>query len=169
MLAKEFGVRRGSPSDSGERDPRVQLGLALERLYASLNDLHRGDPLSLRHVWSHAGDVTLATPSDGVLRTWDGVRTLLDRQARDRQGWEVVAEDVAIALCADAAWAVCAERSIRTGADGHAVEVRHQSTNVFRRESGAWRLVHRQVAPAAYDGRGDAATAASRAGSTPPS
>jgi hypothetical protein len=146
LLAKEFGARRGPAPDAEKRDPRVQLGVALERMYAAMNELHAGDPLSVRHVWSHDGDVALVSP-DGVVATWDAVRAELDRQARQRAGWQVVAEEVAITMCTDAAWAACTERWTRVDPRGGPVEVRHQSTNIFRRESGAWRLAHRQVAP----------------------
>jgi ketosteroid isomerase-like protein len=144
-LAKEFGVRPAAGADVAGRDPRLQLGHALERLYTALNDLHRGDPLPLRQVWSQADDATLATPADGLLTGWDAVRAACDRDARDRHGWQVVAEDVRISMCVDAAWALCTERSTRLEPTGQTAEVRQQSTNIFRRESGAWRLVHRHV------------------------
>jgi hypothetical protein len=144
-LTREFGARHADDApDPAARDPRLQLGQALERLYAALNDLNRGHPLPLRHVWSDSPDATLLTPAAGLTRGWDAIRAHLDATAADTHR-TLIAEDVAVTLCPDAAWAVCTERESAPAAPDN----RWQSTNVFRRESGAWRLVHRQVAPAA--------------------
>lgn len=140
-LTKEFGARHADDApDAATRDPRLQLGQALERLYAALNDLSRGQSLPLRHVWSDSSDATLLTPTAGLTRGWDAIRTHLDATTINRT---LIAEDVTVTLCADAAWAVCTERESGPAAP----DARWQSTNIFRRESGTWRLVHRHVAP----------------------
>ena len=85
-LTKEFGARHADEPDAATRNPRLQLGQALERLYTALNDLNRGEPLSLRHVWSDSPDATLLTPTAGLTRGWDAI---LNRRHEDATsyGW----------------------------------------------------------------------------------
>lgn len=146
-LAKEFGARPARATDAAAADPRLQLGEALERLYAAINDLHQGRPVPFQQAWSPSTDATFATPGAGVISGIEAVRTRIERDAQDADGRTVVAEDVAITLCLEAAWAVCTERATCRNSDGQTEEIRQQSTNIFRRESGAWRLVHRHVGP----------------------
>lgn len=147
-LAKEFGAKPTLAADAaGQNDHRFQLGQILEALYVALNELRQGRPTPMHHVWSHRDDVAYAPAGSPVAAGWDAVRDRIDREADKPDRATVVADDIVITLCIDAAWAVCAERITPAKSAAPMPDIRQLSTNIFRRESGAWRLVHRQAAP----------------------
>lgn len=149
-LAKEIGAKptRGAEA-AGQNDLRVQLGQTLEALYVALNELRQGRPAPMYNVWSHREDVTYTPAGAAVAAGWDAVRSRIERDIDKPDGATLVADDVTITLCVDAAWAVCAERITPAKSAPPAPDLRQLSTNVFRREAGAWRLVHRQAATVA--------------------
>jgi hypothetical protein len=93
--------------------------------------------------------VTYTPAGAAVAAGWDAVRARIEWEADKPDRAAVVADDIAVTLCIDAAWAVCAERITPAKSATPMPDVRQLSTNVFRREGGAWRLVHRQAATVA--------------------
>jgi uncharacterized protein (TIGR02246 family) len=101
---------------------------------------------SMDTAWWHDGLVTCVHPGWPLASGWAAVR----------RGWESIFEnthqirfevaDVQIELRGDFAWVVCIENLLsrsRYGESRGAVV----ATNVFRRERGAWRMVHHHASP----------------------
>ena len=114
-----------------ESDAVLESNRAFYRAFA------RGDVDAMEAVWSGAEDVTCIHP---------GWQALLDRRAVMESWRAILANPPSIRCMAPrafvsgtTAYVVCYERV----GDGALV-----ATNILRKESGAWRMIHHQAGPA---------------------
>jgi ketosteroid isomerase-like protein len=121
----------------------------LDQTIAGVGQLLNGDAEPYLALWSQTDDVTVMGGFGAYERGWDGVRqnTLL-AASRFRGGTLAGVEELAAGKSRDLAYAVWIERgdALVEGRDDPgplAVRVTH----VFRREDGAWRIVHRHGDP----------------------
>ncbi len=121
----------------------------LDRTTAALGYLVNGDAQPYLALWSHADDVTVMGGFGSYGRGWEQVRrNTLFAASRFRGGSLSSVEAMAEGESGDLAYAVWIERGqVRVeGQDEHgALAVR--VTHVFRREEGAWRIIHRHGDP----------------------
>ena len=127
----------------------MDLEQAVEEYHSALDAFSRGDPEPLKALCSHRDDVTLANPFGPAVRGWTHVSAALDFAAsRFRDGEVPTFESHARYVSADLATILELERwkaKVSGRADVSSFELRVTST--FRREDGAWRLVHRHADP----------------------
>lgn len=118
------------------------------RFYAAVNALQRGDPTLMLALWSHADDITQMGPRGGQQRGWEAVRTYWEEAARlaAASPAEVTAApgDQVIRIVGALAY-VCGTEQVRVCRDGEEHAFTPRATNIFRYESGAWCMVHRQA------------------------
>lgn len=116
---------------------------AHDAFYAALNANIAGDTEPMHAIWAADHPVTNLGPFGGMLVGRDAVLGQFDAEAEMGMSGTIVPEDVHLGEGGDMAFSACVERGVdfRTG-DGTPVEVHHRVTNVFVRESGAWRIVH---------------------------
>jgi ketosteroid isomerase-like protein len=95
---------------------------------------------------SHADDVTLLSPYGIVARGWDAVSKLYLAAAGHfvSSGATVQREYMAVEVHGDLAYEVVREYANPRGAEGSLAGAT-RATHVFRREAGAWKLVHRHM------------------------
>ena len=121
----------------------------LDRTTAALGYLVNGDAGPYLELWSHADDVTVMGGFGSYERGWDRVRqNTLFAATRFRGGSLSSVEAMAACESGDLAYAVWIERGQarvegRDAAGPLAVRVTH----IFRREEGAWRIIHRHGDP----------------------
>ncbi len=121
----------------------------LDRTTAALGYLVNGDAGPYLELWSHADDVTVMGGFGSYERGWDRVRqNTLFAATRFRGGSLSSVEAMAAGESGDLAYAVWIERGQvwvegRDAAGPLAIRVTH----VFRREEGAWRIIHRHGDP----------------------
>jgi ketosteroid isomerase-like protein len=118
-----------------------EIRAASEQFYAALNRTLNGDAGSLREIWSHAPTVTTMHPIGGREVGWDQVRNSWEQVARLSTGGQVKLSDQFIQVAGDAAYELGVEHGRFTLA-GHPVAGDCRVTNIYRRESGAWKIVH---------------------------
>jgi ketosteroid isomerase-like protein len=128
--------------------------MALSDLAAFVEQYHRsvaafvaGDPEPQKRLWSRRDDVTLANPLGPPARGWGQVEAALDRaivQLREHPSEVVGVERVSEYATADLAYTVEIERT-RMELGGEQASVTLRVTSIFRREDGAWRVVHRHA------------------------
>ena len=125
---------------------------ASNRFYAALNRMTNGDAGALADVWSHGATVTTMHPIGGRQVGWDQVRQSWEQVAQLASGGQVELRDQLIQVAGDAAYELGVERGQLTLA-GEQVTLDHRVTNVYRRQAGAWKIVHHHtdVAPAMLD------------------
>jgi len=125
---------------------------ASNEFYAGLNRMANGDAGPLADIWSHSATVTTMHPIGGREVGWDQVRKSWEQVAQLSSGGQVKLDDQVIQIAGDAAYELGVERGRMTLA-GQQVTIDHRVTNIYRREAGAWKIVHHHsdIAPAMVD------------------
>lgn len=125
---------------------------ASRRFYAALNRMINGDAGPLADIWSHSDTVTTMHPIGGREVGWDQVRKSWEQVAQLASAGQVKLGDQVIQIAGDAAYELGVERGQATLA-GQQVAIDDRVTNIYRRESGAWKIVHHHtdIAPAMLD------------------
>jgi ketosteroid isomerase-like protein len=106
-----------------------------------------GDASALKALLAERDDVTFFGNFGGYERGWQQVAERLDWAALPFVEGDVEIETLASGASGDLGYAVTLERgTIRTTA-GETRRLELRVTLIFRREDGAWRLVHRHADP----------------------
>lgn len=125
------------------------LDTVLERSHAALHGIANGDPRLFQALFSSADDVTLGNPFGPFAKGRKNVEATLARAAANyREGNFSSIEPIAQHVSDTLACFVEVER-LRAKVSGgtELVDVAVRATSVFRREHGAWKLVHRHADP----------------------
>jgi ketosteroid isomerase-like protein len=129
----------------------MELAQVVQLYHSALDAFGRGDPEPAKSLFSRRDDVTLANPFGPTVRGWQAVARALDYAAAQfREGDPTEVTTVAEYLTANLATIVAVERwraKVAGRAGPTSFELRVTST--FRREDGAWKLVHRHADPIA--------------------
>ncbi|MCU9847445.1 nuclear transport factor 2 family protein [Defluviimonas sp. WL0024] len=133
---------------SSESDVRA----ASERFYAALNAMANGDNGPMADVWSASEGATAQHPIGGRNLGRADVVASFGAVAKAATGGEVALLDQKIELGGDMAVETGVEKG-RVTLAGHAAEIEHRVTNVYRREGGVWKIVHHHtdLSPALLD------------------
>ena len=125
---------------------------ASEKFYEALNRMANGEPGSMTDAWSHGAAVTTMHPIGGREVGWEAVEASFAQVARLASGGRIALEDRKLQVEGDMAYELGVERGQFTLA-GHDVAVDHRTTNIYRRDAGAWKLVHHHsdLSPAMMD------------------
>jgi ketosteroid isomerase-like protein len=111
--------------------------------YEALASLLAGDVSPMEAIWSDAGDVSNLGPFVERTIGAKAVREQFRGEAGLALGGQVVVTDLHIVDLGDVGYTSGVENGTgHTGPDGQPMELRHRFTNIFRRESGSWRIIH---------------------------
>ena len=127
----------------------ADLARALEAYHGTFDDFARGNPEPIKVLYSHADDAVLANPFGPAVRGWRQISEALDHaSSRFREGDVPEIRRVASYVGRDVACIHEVERwrAKVSGRDEIATFVL-RVTSTFRREDGAWKLVHRHADP----------------------
>ena len=116
---------------------------ASEQFYAALNRMANGDASAMPAVWSHSTTVTTMHPIGGREVGWDEVKGPWGQVAQLSAGGhgQINLNDQLIQVSGDLAYEVGTEQGQFTLA-GEQVAINQRVTNIYRRENGAWKVVH---------------------------
>lgn len=116
---------------------------ASERFYSALNSMLRGDaaPMVETDVWSHGSDVSTMHPIGDREVGWEAVKGPWEQVASMASGGQVAIQEPELIVVGDLGYETGTESGSGTLA-GQTVSFQHRVTNIYRRESGAWRIVH---------------------------
>ncbi len=115
---------------------------------AGANAMVNADPTPFMANASHADDVTLLTPFGENLRGWAAVGQRYEQAAKrfSPSGATMQLEYLAIEVQGDMAYTVVVQRGMYRPAGSDTTRASFtRATNVFRREDGKWKLVHRHM------------------------
>ena len=118
-----------------------EVRVASAQFYAALNRMLTGQQGSMDAIWSHGASATTMHPIGGREVGWDNIRPVWDQVASIASGGQVALADQLLSVDGDMAYEVGVERGHGTLA-GEQVAVDQRVTNVYRREDGAWKIVH---------------------------
>src|SRR3984893_11339770 len=113
---------------------------ASEKFYSALNRMLNGDASPLGDIWSHSATVTTMHPIGGREVGWDQVRGTWEQVAKIVSGGQIRLDDQFVQIIGDVAYELGVERGQYTLA-GQPVTADYRVTNIYRRESGAWKIV----------------------------
>lgn len=119
----------------------TEVRKASEQFYAALGQMLNGNAAPLADIWSHSPAVTTMHPIGGQEVGWDKVRESWEQVARVSSKGEVRLADQRIQAAGDIAYETGIERG-RFSVAGEPVTIEHRVTNVYRRDGGAWKIVH---------------------------
>ena len=119
---------------------------ASEQYYAALSTLLSGDAGPLMQIWSHSPEVTTMNPYGGREVGWEQLQPVFERIAKLCQGSQASLwlQDRLIRVGGDLAY----ETGIESGEGiimGKQTTINHRVTNIYRREAGVWKMVHRHA------------------------
>ena len=118
----------------------------LQRYFDALTAIANGDPEPLKALYSHREDISLCGLWGGVERGWAEVSGRLDWVAEQFVPGPgvVTAEVVLTSVSGEMAYSVWIERWwCQLKARSEPQEMMIRVTQIFRREDGAWKAVHR--------------------------
>jgi ketosteroid isomerase-like protein len=118
-----------------------EVRAAAERFYTALNGVLNGDAKPMADVWSQTADATTMHPIGGRQVGWDQVWDSWQQVAALASGGSVRLGDRLIRMIGNAAYELGIERVDATLA-GQTIRREVRVTNIYRREAGAWRIVH---------------------------
>jgi ketosteroid isomerase-like protein len=123
--------------------------LPLDEYHRAGLEITNGDPGVYKTLYSRRDDVTVANPFGPPARGWGEVSATLDRAVGNyRDGEAVGVENVSTVIGADLAYTVEIESyRARVGGAAELAPVALRVTTIFRREDGAWKVVHRHADP----------------------
>jgi ketosteroid isomerase-like protein len=127
----------------------MDLDEVIKRYHQALDAFSRGDPESLKQLFSHRGDVVLANPFGPAVRGWDQASRALEYASSRFCDGEVTAFEE-VARFAGADLVVIHEKEQWQAKVGGAEDLSRfglRVTSTLRREDGAWKLVHRHADP----------------------
>jgi ketosteroid isomerase-like protein len=114
---------------------------ASQQFYAALNRMANGDAGSMADIWSHSATVTTMHPIGGREVGWDEVRGPWGQVAGLASGGQIKLRDQLIQISGDMAYEVGTEQG-QFKLAGQQVPIEQRVTNIYRREGGAWKIVH---------------------------
>jgi len=121
----------------------VGLQQTLDRVHLATVAIGRGDPEPYMRLWSRADKVSLFGAWGPCKQGWDQVSQTFRWVATRFTGGELRCEDLIVNVSGDLAYTVGYERGAMA-VDGQEPEpMSIRVTQIYRREDGEWRLVHR--------------------------
>ena len=125
---------------------------ASQRFYAALNRMANGDSGAMAEIWSQSATVTTMHPIGGREVGWDAVRASFEQVAQAASDGKVELMDQLIRVAGDVAYEMGVEQG-RLKLAGHQAAIEHRVTNIYQRQSGAWKMVHHHTdtSPAMLD------------------
>jgi ketosteroid isomerase-like protein len=119
----------------------------IEQYHLALDQFMKGNPETVKELFSHRGDATLTNPQGSAARGWKQVGEVTERAASTRRdgrfvGFEIVAKYVTPEL----AYVVELEQleaKVHGGEEITPYTLR--ATMIFRPEEGTWKVVHRHA------------------------
>lgn len=139
-------VSGGSLQAQGSDEHAVREATA--KFYGALNVLFTGNAGPMKDVWSHADDVTYLGPVGGFKKGWAAVQADWDAQAALKLGGSVKPESLHVTVGQNIAVVSNWEKGeINVSGKVEAVSIR--ATNLFRKESGVWKMIghHTDILP----------------------
>jgi ketosteroid isomerase-like protein len=114
--------------------------------------ISNGDAGLLGDIGSHSPNVTTMHPIGGLEIGWDKVRKTWKRVAKLTKAGKVRLSNQFIQVAGDVAYELGVERGQFTLA-GKKVKIADRVTNIYRQETGAWKIVHHHtdIAQSAID------------------
>lgn len=122
--------------------PASTLESAHNDLYAALNLMLIGEFELIKAIWSTDYDASYLGPFGGFIIGSKAIIEEFERTAAVKLSGRIEVTDVIMVEGVDMGYTVCTEHGIDHVIDGKSLNLKHRATNIFRRETEGWKLVH---------------------------
>ena len=118
---------------------------AIARLHAAMADVANGDVSAVKALYAHTDDATSFYGWGGWEKGWDAVSKRWDWAGQQFKGGSVFYQPVTCVVADTLFYTTDIETFRMNAMDGMggATGWSNRVTHIFRREGGAWRLIHR--------------------------
>jgi len=123
-------------------DSSAEVRAFIGRCHEALTQQSQGHPEPLLELWSRAADVTVMAAIGGYQVGFDAVSELLSAASKTQSFDSWSAENLVTSIADDLAFSVELEHYGRV-VDGEDQGMTLRATQIYRREDGEWRIVHR--------------------------
>jgi len=146
FIGGSIGTRVQSPASTAAAST-PSFDAVLAEVEAAQVQLVNGRPDAFKALWSHSDDVTLSGGLGGAIaKGWTQVNERLDWVATQYVDGARTHQEVARYVGEDLAYVVLRETiRFKSPADRTSMIQELRVTQVFRREGGRWRIVHRHA------------------------
>jgi ketosteroid isomerase-like protein len=147
LAALILGLSEAALSQTIKHKVPSDLENFLNKLDAAQVEFHNGRDATMKELWSHGEDVTLAGGAGGPIeKGWQNVSKRLDWASAHYDQGVQTNERVAAHVYGDFAYVVQYEH-IKFHVPGQQAESQrdYRITMILRKEKGSWRIVHRQA------------------------
>jgi ketosteroid isomerase-like protein len=111
-------------------------------------ELLKGNPQPIKQLYGHGDEITVLGGFGGFERGWAEVGPRLEWAASQFAGGSYERQTVSMVEGADLAYTVSIERNrVRENGKSGETQLDLRVTQIYRRENGHWRLVHRHADP----------------------
>ena len=130
-------------SGTSSMDASVQAAIA--QLHAAMAKVANGDVSAIKALYSHSADATSFYGWGGYEKGWDGVSKRWDWAGQQFQGGSVRYDNITTVFAGDIFYTTDIEtyENQRMAGVAGLTGWTNRVTHIFRRENGAWRLLHR--------------------------
>jgi ketosteroid isomerase-like protein len=145
-------VRLGGENERRNRVSDPAPDSEWERFWAATTEANsamvRGDSDPLKAIYSHSDDITVMGGFGGMELGWDEVGSRLEWAASQFREGSFEQRVVSRIVESDVACVVTIERNeVRIAGSPELTTLELRVTQVFHREDGTWRMVHRHADP----------------------
>ncbi len=124
--------------------PEEELRQTIAHIQAISQQYLAGNPLPFQACWSHADDVTIFGAWGAYERGWAQVGPRLEWGATRYRGGHTDFELLALAVSGDLGYTTWIERGeVRVEGQDDLRPTALRVTQIYRREAGAWKIIHR--------------------------
>lgn len=110
--------------------------------YAALNEMCKGNEVPMESVWAHTTDVSDFGPDGKMHIGWDAVRAQFQKEAAMKLSGTVTCESMHSIMGDTFGVVTCTEVGKGMMVDGKPADLRFRATNVYRKDSHGWKMVH---------------------------
>jgi ketosteroid isomerase-like protein len=131
-------------STEGSSESTRDTGLEefIGRCHEAITEQSQGNPEPFLELWSRADDVSIMAAIGGYQVGFEEVSKLLTAASKTQSFESWSAENLVTGVADDLAFSVELEHYGRQ-ADGKEEEMTLRATQIYRREDGGWRVIHR--------------------------
>ena len=123
------------------KDQEDEVRAASTRFYAALNRMANGDAGPLAAIWYQGAEATAMHPVGGRQAGWDPVHDSFAQVAQLASEGQIRLEEQIIRVKGELAYELGVERGgLKLG--GIQATVDSRVTNIYRKDWGAWKIVH---------------------------
>jgi ketosteroid isomerase-like protein len=131
--------------------PLDDFDQTVEQMKAASQHFLKGDPAPYKACWSYTDDVTIMGALGAYEKVWEQVGARLDWVAARYRGGHGTFEPISMGMSGDLAYLIYLQiGEVHLAGREEFSPLALRVTDIFRREEGIWKIIHRHADPIMY-------------------